>query len=261
MACVSRCRSATTQAFADLLQRPGPGRERRRLREEVLGQAAHIHRVEVEEVRLLRLREHQEVAHDRFIRSSSSSTSAIVRRRSSGILFQHLEMSPDDGDRRAQLVAGIVDELPLGAERLLETVEHLVERRCQPRDLVVALDLDPPSELGGRDRRGGVRDVRHGPEDPLGHAPGEQGADQHGRDPHAGGTPQGGGDVGELLSPEDRRNEDPRTSPSALSGTARYSTSPAGVETRPRSVSVTEPNRAIDRCSAPGDRRVVPRWS
>ena len=57
----------------------------------------------------------------------------------SGSRVEQLEMTADDRDRRAQLVAGVGDELALERERLLEPVEHRVEQVPELGDLVVAL--------------------------------------------------------------------------------------------------------------------------
>ncbi len=68
----------------------------------------------------------------RLIRVISACTSRSTRRTSSsvGILLrgEHLELAADHGQRRAQLVGGVGDELALAAERLREPVEHVVER-------------------------------------------------------------------------------------------------------------------------------------
>ena len=45
-------------------------------------------------------------------------------------------MALDDGERRAQLVGGIVEELLLLAERALHPVEHVVERGDEAADLI-----------------------------------------------------------------------------------------------------------------------------
>ena len=88
---------------------------------------------------------------------------ALVRRQRLG-LGQHLDVGAQAGDRRAQLVRGVGDELALGGDRALERVEHRVEVLGQLADLVVGLDLDPAAEvLGGGDvarRLGHVRDRR-----------------------------------------------------------------------------------------------------
>ena len=48
-----------------------------------------------------------------------------------------LELGLDHRHRRAQLVAGVGDELPLAVERPPQAIEHVVERLAEPADLVV----------------------------------------------------------------------------------------------------------------------------
>ena len=74
----------------------------------------------------------------RPIRSSSSRTSATVSRPLLRVVAQQLEVAADDRDRRAQLVAGVVEEGAL-VRRRLKAVEHRVERARQVGKLVVAL--------------------------------------------------------------------------------------------------------------------------
>ncbi len=62
---------------------------------------------------------------------------ALVGRQRLG-LGQHLDVRAQAGDRRAQLVRGVGDELALGGDRALERVEHRVEVLGQLADLVVA---------------------------------------------------------------------------------------------------------------------------
>ena len=80
---------------------------------------------------------------------------AGVRRPAAG---QHLEVRAQRGERRAQLVRGVGDELALRALRALERLEHGVEGAREPRDLVVAVRLDPAREVArGGDVLGGRR--------------------------------------------------------------------------------------------------------
>ena len=51
---------------------------------------------------------------------------------------RQLDPRRQQGQRGPQLVAGVVDELPLAVQRLLEGVEHLVEGVPEPGHLVVA---------------------------------------------------------------------------------------------------------------------------
>jgi signal transduction histidine kinase len=64
-----------------------------------------------------------------------------------GIVFEQLEVPAHDRDRRAQLVAGVADELLLARERILEPVEHLVEGAREVGELVVALKAQRPDFL------------------------------------------------------------------------------------------------------------------
>ena len=72
------------------------------------------------------------------------------------VLEQHLEIRADRGDRRAQLVRGVGDELTLcgdGARQRLargvEAVEHPVEPARELADLVVRADRDAAFEVVG----------------------------------------------------------------------------------------------------------------
>ena len=60
---------------------------------------------------------------------------------------EHLEVGAQRRERRAQLVRRVGDELALGALRVVERLEHRVERRGQPRELVVALRLDAARQV------------------------------------------------------------------------------------------------------------------
>ena len=75
--------------------------------------------------------------------SSWATRSARSRSRSLGVgraaAGQHLEVRAQRGERRAQLVRGVGDELALRALTSLERLEHRVERGRQARDLVLAL--------------------------------------------------------------------------------------------------------------------------
>ena len=92
--------------------------------------------------------------------SLCSTTSASRRRRSSGssstLLEQDLDVGAQAGDRRAQLVRGVGDELALGAHRLvqrlargLEAVEHRVEAGGELAHLVVGVDVEALGEVLG----------------------------------------------------------------------------------------------------------------
>ena len=77
----------------------------------------------------------------RLARSASGSRSASC---------EHLDVGAQARDRRAQLVAGVGDEVALRLGRLLERVERRVEAARQARELVLALDLQPLREVGIR---------------------------------------------------------------------------------------------------------------
>ena len=67
-----------------------------------------------------------------------------------GLGGQQLGVEPQAGQRGAQLVAGVADQLPLGGQRPLQRAEHGVERRGQPTELVGAVHLDPAARIPGR---------------------------------------------------------------------------------------------------------------
>ena len=56
-----------------------------------------------------------------------------------GVQQRQLELDLVQRQRRAQLVAGVVDEPPLALERLLEAAEHRVQGLAQAPELVVGL--------------------------------------------------------------------------------------------------------------------------
>jgi hypothetical protein len=62
-----------------------------------------------------------------------------------GVRTSHLGDLPDHRQRRAQLVGGVGDELALGPLAGVDPVEHRVERRGQPGQLVVAGGYGEPS--------------------------------------------------------------------------------------------------------------------
>ena len=72
-------------------------------------------------------------------------------------VVQDVAGHPHGGQRRAQLVGDVGDELLLDPAELLELPDlplqvagHLVERRGQSRQVVLASDLDPLLQLTGR---------------------------------------------------------------------------------------------------------------
>ena len=99
----------------------------------------------------------------RFMRSISARAIRSTRRTSVGVrIFLHgqdLELAAEDRQRRPQLVRGVGQERGLPSERLLQRVEHLVERPGQDADLVVAAaELHPRTEVALLDPSG---DARH----------------------------------------------------------------------------------------------------
>ena len=62
-------------------------------------------------------------------------------------LAEDLDVGAQRGDRRAQLVAGVGDQVALRVHGALERVERAVEALRQTRELVAALDLEPPREV------------------------------------------------------------------------------------------------------------------
>lgn len=88
------------------------------------------------------------------------------------------QVAGGNGERGAQLVADIAQELALSSERAIEPIEHLVEGMPELGDLVAAGDLDPLAQVGLRDapsRRGQRLDGREGT---IGDEEGEDGADE-----------------------------------------------------------------------------------
>ena len=136
------CRRARVSASRDQLVQP-----------HVLGLAA----------RLVAARELDQVGDEhpqlgRLLLDVGQQPRALVGRQGVG-LRQHLDVRAQAGDRRAQLVRGVGDELALGGDRALERVEHGVEVLRELADLVVGGDLDPaPEVLGGGDVAGGLGD-------------------------------------------------------------------------------------------------------
>ena len=93
----------------------------------------------------------------RDIRSTSSSSSSRVSAISVGVAdVEQLEVAAEHGERGLELVAGVVEELPLADERRLEPVEHPVEGPGQRGDVVVAGLGQPPGQVGVVDLVGGL---------------------------------------------------------------------------------------------------------
>ena len=101
--------------------------------------------------------------------TSRRSCSRSLRRQRL-VAGEHLDVRAQARQRRPQLVRRVGDELPLRARRVLERAEHRVERRGEPRELVVAATrrsgargrasprLPPPSWSGAAPVRARPRD-------------------------------------------------------------------------------------------------------
>ena len=89
----------------------------------------------------------------RLVSSSSSPTMsalhllALGRRQPVGVA-EHLDVRPQAGDRRAQLVAGVGHQVALGLGRALQRVQGGVVAARQPGQLVVADHLHPLAQVG-----------------------------------------------------------------------------------------------------------------
>ena len=91
---------------------------------------------------------------------------------------EDLDVGAEAGERRAELVGGVGDELALGVHRSLERREHLVEAGGEGGELVVAVGVDPPAQVAGRGHLLGgpaeALDGRHrGPGDQVAERAGE----------------------------------------------------------------------------------------
>ncbi len=76
-------------------------------------------------------------------------------------LAEDLDVRAQRGDRRAQLVAGVRDQVALRLHRALERVERAVEALRQARQLVAALDLQPARQVEvARQRLGALGEAR-----------------------------------------------------------------------------------------------------
>jgi hypothetical protein len=103
-----------------------------------------------------------------------------VGRGQARVLRQHVRVDPQAGERRAQLMAGVADQPPLGVEGTLQRTQHRVEGRSEPAELVAAAHLNPPPRVAGqRDLLGDAGQPgdrgQPGPRD----GPAEQAGDQH----------------------------------------------------------------------------------
>lgn len=108
-----------------------------------------------------------------------------------------VQVGADDRERAAQLVRGVVDELALGAEGLVEPVEHRVHRVGEVAEFVLrAVQADALRQVGGLDlgrRTGDGADGAQG-------TPGEHPADREAGDGEAAEHDEGEtAEVGECL--------------------------------------------------------------
>ena len=122
---------------------------------------------------------------------SSSAARAVDRVEERPRVVHHVAGHPHRGDRGAQLVGDVGDEAPLQPAELLQLADlplqvggHLVERRGQAGEVVLAVDAQRSCELAGGEALGdpsGHPDRGH---HLAGHQPGEAGHEQQQR--HAG---------------------------------------------------------------------------
>ena len=93
-------------------------------------------------------------------------------------------MTADHGDRGAQLVADVVEQVALGLHRGLDPVEHPVDGRGQRRQVVPALDRHPGGQVLLTNGLGGSAQLLNGAKEPFDGEPGQtrhQGDGEHGR--------------------------------------------------------------------------------
>ena len=167
----------------------------RRLRDQLVGELAQRHRLELEEVRALSLRQQQqlldEAVHPVELAGDQGDRLAPVVLVAEVALGEQLEVPARDRDRRSQLVADVADELALARERDRQSIEHPVERFAELCDLVVATrpgSADPSavpeteraasrSSLSGSSTRPTIEKATHRAEQQ--HDPGDHGDDPH----------------------------------------------------------------------------------
>ena len=120
---------------------------------------------------------------------------------------------PQAGQRRAELVRGVGDELGLRAQRAGEPLGHDVERAGERPLLAAALDPRAGVEVAGRDPVGGGAELLDRARDPTreqerGEQRHEQHAETDGDDPH-GGAPDGVVDGVDALRQAHRAHDAP----------------------------------------------------
>ena len=99
-------------------------------------------------------------------------------------------MPANHRDRGAQLMTGIIDELPLRPERTRDPIEHRIERRRQTRQFVVAVHDQPVREIRLGDRSRSLLELPDRRQHPTGDQPRQAHREQkrdgsdRSRDPH-----------------------------------------------------------------------------
>ena len=179
-----------------LVDDPDPRREPGRALQEVVGEVAVVDGLEPQEVRLLRLGEHQQVsdrsAHPaELVEHDGHRLLALDR-----VVAERLEVALGDGERGPQIVGDVVEELSLGAESAVQPLHHLVERGPQLRQLATSADGDARRQVGVRHRPSGQRQLAHRGDDPAGERPHEAGGDDEHDEP---GEDEQADEVGQLL--------------------------------------------------------------
>ena len=193
----------------DAVECPGPRAEGANAVEQLRHQLARIDRAEGQEVGLLGLSEQPQVADVtvhavELIGDDGDRLGPLSR-----IVAEHLEVPPGDRDRCAQLVRHVVEEPALGAEALIEPVDHVVERRSELGQLVVTLDGDAGRKVrvGDPPRRAGQ--VADRPHDPAGDGPCHRGRDRQDAESSQHDRPHEVVDLSLLVVGEVRDDEDP----------------------------------------------------
>ncbi len=106
------------------------------------------------------------------------------------VVGQHLDVGPQGGERRAQLVGGVHDQPALALLGGLQGREHLVEGAGQARHLVAALHVDAAAEVAGvGDLLGGAVQAPHRRQARARHGGGEQAGQGDARDADQGERP------------------------------------------------------------------------
>ncbi len=118
-----------------------------------------------------------------------------------GAVPERLDVAPDGGERCAELVGDIGEELVLAPAGLGEGPGHVVELTGQVGHLVVALDRHPVSEVAGGQVVGGLGHLPKG----LGEPPGDPQRHRHGDEHRDGSREQHPADHG---APDRRRQTD-----------------------------------------------------